>query len=181
MLARIIKTEAIEKPKYKAYKVTYKNLETGKPLSTNVVNFGDTLDVYNKLATVKVGDVFDVTVVKNGDFYNWVKMEPAAAPAEEAPEQPSAAAAGRRGATSTAREWEDASERALRQILIVRQSSVSTAVAAVVGGAIDGKELFPFAEKVEAWVFRDLKAVDRPINVQDAMKELLAMKDDIPA
>lgn len=181
MLARIIKTELIERPKYKAYKVTFRNLDTGKPLSTNVVNFGDQASVFEAIAKAKTDDVFAVTVKRSDDgkFYNWVGIEPAEAPPEEAGKEAVGEAKGRGRAVD--RDWETRQERALRQILIVRQSSLSAAQAF-------GKEyksvddLFAVAEKIEGWVFRSLKTPDgAPVSVEDAMKELLSMKDDIPA
>jgi hypothetical protein len=120
--------------------------------------------------------------VKQGDYFNWVGIEAAEAPAEEPATAP---AAGRRGTTSSAREWEDASERALRQILIVRQSSVAAILSSPFGQQNFGQQkdldtVLKLAEVVENWVFRDLKATTRPVNVADAMKELLAMKNDVP-
>ena len=173
MKIRIIKIENADKGKYQLLTVTYRNLETNKVLSTKVPSF-NAPDVFNTLKDSKSDDVFDIKSEQDGKFWNWVSATPAEAPA---PTQESTAPSTARKGTSYERQWEDREERALKQILIVRQSSVSNA--APYSKTID--EVLVNAAKIEAWVFRQLStAGEEPLDVAKAMAEILAMKDDVP-
>jgi len=178
MKIRVVKTEVTDKGKYKLLKVTFRNLETNKVMSQNCPSFAHP-DVFNTLKDTPSDSVFEIKVEKEGDYFNWVQATPSEAPAADAA-TPAVTGTGRAG-TSSGRTWETAEERALRQILIVRQSSMTTANAALLYAdrqTIDN--LFQLAEKIEAWVFRNLKAADAdaPLDVEAAMREILAMKND---
>lgn len=172
MKIRVVKTEVTDKGKYKLLKVTFRNLETNKVMSQNCPSFSHP-DVFNTLNGVASDSVFDIKVEKEGEYWNWVQATASEAPAE-AVAAPAVTGTSRAG-TSTGRDWETREERALRQILIVRQSSATAA--APFSKSLE--ELLANAEKVEAWVFRGLKAADDgPLDVEAAMKEILAMKND---
>lgn len=177
MKIRVVKTEVTDKGKYKLLKVTFRNLETNKVMSQNCPSFSHP-DVFNTLNGVASDSVFDIKVEKEGEYWNWVQATASEAPAE-AVAAPAVTGTSRAG-TSTGRDWETREERALRQILIVRQSSVTASLTSGFGGNLD--EVLENAAKIEAWVFRDLKAADDgPLDVEAAMKEILAMKNDLPA
>lgn len=177
MKIRVVKTEVTDKGKYKLLKVTFRNLETNKVMSQNCPSFSHP-DVFNTLKDVPSDSVFEIKVEKEGEYWNWVQATPSEAPTEPAPATPAVSGTSRAG-TSTGRDWETREERALRQILIVRQSSVTAAL------QIDSQNLDKVLEnaaKIESWVFRSLKAADDgPLDVEAAMREILAMKNDIPA
>jgi len=62
----------------------------------------------------------------------------------------------------------------------VRQSSVTAALQI----SQDLDKMLGIAEKIEAWVFRRLAKLPEevtPLDVEAAMREIMAMKDDIPA
>lgn len=179
MKIRVIKTEVTDKGKYKLNKVTYRNLETGKTLSANLPSFKSP-EVFETFGKAVADSTWDVKVEKDGDFWVWTHATPTEAPADVP-----AAAPGRRG-TSTERDWETAQERAVRQILIVRQSSVERAMAFGVQKDLD--TVLALAGKIEDWVMRGFQkqisekaGEDGPLDVNATMKELLNMKDDIPA
>ena len=177
MKIRVVKTEVTDKGKYKLLKVTFRNLETNKVMSQNCPSFSHP-DVYNTLKDVASDSVFEIRVEKEGDYWNWVQATPSEAPAADAA-APAVTGTGRAG-TSTGRDWETREERALRQILIVRQSSVTAALQI----SQDLDKMLGIAEKIEAWVFRRLAKLPEevtPLDVEAAMREIMAMKDDIPA
>lgn len=175
MKIRVVKTEETNKGKYSLLKVTYRNLETGKVMSTNLPSF-KAKEVYDAFKGSAADDCFDVKVEKDGEYFLWA----AATPIEDvpAPAEPAAAAPARKGYTSD-REWETKAERALRQILIVRQSSATAA--APYSKTLP--ELLKNAEAIENWVFRKLTTpgTTPDVDVESAMKEIMAMKDDVPA
>jgi hypothetical protein len=91
-------------------------------------------DVFNAFKSeVKPGDNVDVTVVKEGDYWQWkeaVVTEGNSVPNNQE-QKSTSAVSGVSGSTSSktkAGDWETAAERAARQRYIVRQSSISSAI-----------------------------------------------------
>jgi len=180
MKIRVIKTEVTDKGKFKLNKVTYRNLETGKTLSANLPSFKSP-EVFEVFTKAVADSTWDVKVEKDGDFWVWTKAEELKdVPAEVASPAPT----GRKG-TSTDRDWETAQERAVRQILIVRQSSIDRAME--FGEQKDLDTVFVLASKIEDWVLRGFQkqlsekaGEDTPLDVQAAMKAILEMPNDVP-
>ena len=186
MKAKIIKTEDQNKGKYNLIKVTYLNTETGKPGSTNIVSFKDK-ELFAQAKALEAGTYVDATVVKEGDFFNWTKFVEIAAPEgadDDAPVEaakPVKKAWGKSTPTGN-KEWETRAERAARQVLIVRQSSITAAINVINlhGGGTDLKEILNTAEQIEKWVFRGGVSAAVPAGVSDAMGAIIDMADDIP-
>lgn len=126
---------------YFQIEVSYKELGTGKVSSKKIMPFGSTADAHKKLIDAKQGEVFTVTAEKGEpnaegkSFWEWqgvVQAAPgSAAPAASAPTSNSASAPAARSGGS----WETPEERAAKQVLIVKQSSLSAAVAMLTTGA----------------------------------------------
>ncbi len=116
--------------KYVVAEVRYKNLTFGKVESKKIFSFGAQEQAFKALGDAKAGDVFEVEVKKNDQGYNdWVKVVQAPPGGGE---QTSVANAP---APRTNNSWESAEERAKKQVLIVKQSSLSSAIAALSVGA----------------------------------------------
>lgn len=141
--------------------VAYKNnTYNGKVEGKKVMSFGAGKDAFAILATAQSGDTFDVTVVKNDKGYNdWVSMQKAGAVqtggvGSSVPGAVSGSNA--RGATTTPnRGFETPEERARRQVLIVRQSSISAAISALTPGAkgpLKPSDVIAHAKEYEAYV-----------------------------
>jgi hypothetical protein len=119
MLVNVLSVSVEDKGKYKMAEVAYKNDE-GKVTSKKLMSFGNSADVFKRITTAKPGDLFTIKAEKNDKgYWDWVSIQ------DGASEGGSVKAAGNPAPKST---YETAEERANRQVLIVRQSSLSNAV-----------------------------------------------------
>ena len=153
-----VKTVPTAKGSYQTADVAYKNNSfQGKVEGKKVMSFGATKDSFSVLATAQPGQSYEVSIVKNDKGYNdWVSMAPATAGA--ASSAPAAVpSAGKPAANASPRStYETPEERAQRQVLIVRQSSLSSAVALLVAGAKtapSASAVVDVAKTFEAYVF----------------------------
>lgn len=151
-----IKTTPTAKGSYQTADVAYKNNSfQGKVEGKKVMSFGATKEAFSTLALAQPGESYEVTVVKNDKGYNdWVSMVKAqagaASPATAAP------AAGKAASASPRSTYETPEERAQRQILIVRQSSLSSAISLLTTGAKvppSTQSVIETAKVLEAYVF----------------------------
>ena len=115
-----------DKGKYRQAIVEYTTVE-GKAEKKNVMSFKDKT-LYATLSSAKQGETYDVTLGKNDKgYWEFTKAEKATGSATQA-----------KSGTATASPrstYETPEERAARQIYIIRQSSLSTAVSILSVGA----------------------------------------------
>jgi hypothetical protein len=120
MQIEVLSTSVEDKGKYKQLEVAYKGGD-GKVSSKKIMSFAAP-DVFKILSSSKQGDAFDVTTVKNDKgYWDWTTVSQGSVGAASG----SVKAAGSPAPRST---YETPEERANRQVLIVRQSSVSSAI-----------------------------------------------------
>jgi len=131
---------------YQEIEVTYKT-ENGQVSNKKLMSFSNP-SVFNHIKGLGKGDAVNVTTVKNAKgFWDWTGIgnegdEPVAT-------QSKPASAGGR---VTGSNYETKEERAARQILIVRQSSLSSAVELLgVGKSVE--EVIATAKQFESYVF----------------------------
>lgn len=108
-------------------------------------------EVFNTLKKASAGDVFTVTAEKDAkDYWQWTKVVSGAAPSSSSSSASSAPAGKVVGSN-----WETAEERAKKQVYIVRQSSISAAVALLADSKIKAtpEDVIATAKKFEAYVF----------------------------
>ena len=74
----------------------------------------------------QAGEVYDVAYVPGDEYYNWASMKPMGDAAEAPANKATPAGAAPKAATST---YETAEERKIKQLYIVRQSSITNAIA----------------------------------------------------
>ena len=167
-----IKTVPTAKGSYQTADVAYKNNSfQGKVEGKKVMSFGATKDSFSTLALAQPGESYEVTIVKNDKGYNdWVSM----AKAEAGANSPavSAPAGGKAPAATPRSTYETPEERAQRQVLIVRQSSLSAAVNLLLAGAKTPppvENVLAIAKQFEDYVFG--KQAPGPIS---------EMSDDFP-
>lgn len=151
-----VKTVPTAKGSYRTADIAYKNNTfQGKVEGKKIMSFGATKDTFDALSVAQSGDSYEVTVVKNDKGYNdWVSVVKAQAGAPS----PAAAAptAGKAASPSPRSTYETPEERAQRQVLIVRQSSVSSAIALLTAGAKtppSTQSVLETAKQLEAYVF----------------------------
>jgi|SRR5687768_2376459 len=140
---------------YKGTRLTYRDPDGSikeKCLHSNALKYNPTLK--NQLSELKAGDDITMVLEKEGDFWNLKEVVKGGIP-----DNPPAANGGNgkaNGANTSPRStYETPEERARRQVLIVRQSSVSSAIAysATLKTALSIAEVLKVAEQINAFVF----------------------------
>src|ERR1700743_2865212 len=138
--------------------VAYKNLTfQGKVESKKLFDFGVQADTFKSLVTARPSDVYEVEVVKNTAGYNdWVKVTKGTATASPAASHASKDSVST--GVTTKGGWETPEERAKKQVYIIRQSSLSTAVNALSVGVKappNPKDVIDYARQLESFIFGD--------------------------
>lgn len=158
---------------YKAWELVYKNQQgkvftIAKPVQG--LKFGP---LKGQLAALEVGDQFTLTQEKNAQGFNDVKSvvkgwDESASLSDAVKELPAKSTGGN---SYQARDFETKEERAARQKSIVRQSSLSNAIAVLSVGAktLDPNAVINLAEQFEGWVNRVDYGIDKanPMDFDD--------------
>ena len=119
----IIAVAVEDRGKYKMAEVTYKS--DGKTSAKKIMSFGAAAEVFKVLSNAQPGQTFDVTSQKNDKgYWDWVSISQGGV---------AQASSNSGGSSSVANpaprsNYETPEERAQRQVLIVRQSSLSSAI-----------------------------------------------------
>lgn len=135
--------------------VSYTDEGNGKDFVKKLMSFKNP-KVFGVIQEAKEGDRFEVDVKKEGDFYEWVAIQPASADriasGNGTRAAPAATAATRGG-------WETPEERAAKQVYIVKQSSISAAVALLTAnGTPSVEEVIATAQQFVDYVFSNDQA-----------------------
>ena len=163
---------------YEFVEVTFKNKSFQDKVESKKHNqYGDKT-VFSTLKSAQNGDVFTILRQKEGDFWQWIGIEQGANSAPTAISTPKANVGTSTGASAAPKSnFETTEERAKRQVYIIKQSSLSTAVAALKTDkkALSADEVIDFAKVLEAYVF-GLNLDSEPTNKLPNLEE----EDDIP-
>lgn len=126
-----IKTVPTAKGSYSVAEVAYKNNTfQGKVEGKKVMSFGGGANAFKVLQNAVSGETYEVEAVKNAQGYiDWITMGKADVSI------PKESAAGVKNSVPARSNYETAEERAQRQVLIVRQSSLGHAVSSLSIGA----------------------------------------------
>lgn len=141
-------TTSTGKP-YVALELAYKDLSTGKLGSKKLMPFGTTSNAHKVLSGANANDVFTITTVKNekSGYWDWTDAKQAAPGSGTVTPTPAV--------KST---YETPEERAKKQVYIVKQSSLATAVQLLSIGAKvppSTELILTEAQKFVDWVFND--------------------------
>ena len=181
MQVKIVKvsTEWVEKGKNKWQKLNVVFVgEDGKVDGRNLLSFTNK-EAFETLKAAQRDEVYELTEIKNDKGYPEVKaakkIAEAAASTSSNVSDATSSSKGLSSGVSTATRagnWETAEERAARQVMIVRQSSLSTAQATLAVGAkaLKGSDVIGLAMEYEDYV----------LGKGDPIKELIQMTNDIP-
>lgn len=163
---------------YKFIEVTYKNLSfEGKTESKKIMPFGSK-EVMATLEGASAGDVFTILREKDNDgYWQWVGIAEGDVTIEKTGAATPAGAAPTKAATPAKSTFETPEERAAKQIYIVRQSSISSAIDTL---KTDKKtpsveEVIAVAKQYEAYVFGNEPKAAETTKLPD-----LPQDDDIP-
>lgn len=188
-----VSTVPTAKGSYQVADVAYKNKSFQDKLEGKKVMSFTNKDVFEKLTLAKFGDVLNVSREKNDKgYWDWTAIgagsgDLGSAGNEAAPAvaRPSAGAGNPTAVKNASPKstYETPEERAARQILIVRQSSISSAVDLAVANKVkDPQEVIAIAKQFEDYVFN--KNEDKPIAIEEVPEPpknfFEGMTDDIP-
>lgn len=126
-----------KKAKYSEVLLTFS--VDGKEKTRKIFSFNK--EIYPVLTKALPGEVYDIKTEKNGEYWDWVS-------AMKVEGGVGASAASASGGGS---KWETPEERAMRQVYIIRQSSMASAVNAV-GPGKGVQEYLDMAKAFEAFV-----------------------------
>jgi len=145
---------------FQQLEVAYKN-EQGLPQLKKLISFSNP-NVFKAAKEWLKGDVVNVTTVKNEKtgYWDWVGLEGDGIVAESKP------ASAASGARVTGSNYETKEERAARQVFIIRQSSLSTAVE-LLGQGKSVADVIATAKQFEAYVFSKAESADAINKLQD--------------
>ncbi len=164
----IIKVKSETKPtakgSYTMLDVAFTNLSSGKVESKKIMSFANKT-VFDILSKAESDQKFTVTSEKNEKtgYWDWVSVDTGAA---------SSGSSTTKGFTSPKSTYETAEERAKRQVLIVRQSSLTAAITTLkdAKGSLNPDDVVSLAQDYVAWVFQE---APNPVGFED-------MEDDVP-
>lgn len=136
---QVIAVEVLNKGTYQCAEVTYKQLDgtkAGQTQSQKVMSFASPV-VFSTVKTATQGQVFQIEMEKNDKgYWQWNKAAPGSADnVQTAPSAQTSTNATARATPVVKSTYETTEERALRQTLIVRQSSLSNAITLLTTGA----------------------------------------------
>jgi len=165
MQIEIVNVNVEDKGKYKQATVAYRS--NGKLSEKKLMSFGAGTPSFEVLQTAKAGEVYDIVAAKNNKgFWDWTSASKGIAGTEVKPAQT--------GGTATPRgSYETPEERAIRQKLIVRQSSLSNALEffTLTKKAPTVESVTEVADAFVAYVFN---------TNNNGMQGVLELEDDIP-
>lgn len=175
---QILTVEDENRGKYNMLTVNYKDLGLNKVSSKKLMSFKFP-DLYKTLKSASGGDTFKINTEKNGEYRDWVSIvDGDSAPTTNA--SPSTGGSNKAAGNPTPKStYETAEERAARQRLIVRQSSLTAAINILNSGTkkVDAKEVYSLAEDLTAWVFETGKVAAIAASVTTSIDDI---SDDIP-
>ena len=172
---KIFEVKDESRGKYNMLTVDFKNLKFDKNESKKIVSFTNK-DVYNTLKTASAGDEFTVTAVKGEQYWEWQNVSPRGEAPPEVSTGGNVSTTSKPAAQSPKSTYETPEERAKKQLYIVRQSSISSAIDLLktekVIPSVD--EVLSTAKQFEKYVF----GVEVPTNINSLPP--LDNDDDIP-
>ena len=167
-----VEIEAVQKGKntYHKAEILYDN--NGNKQSFKVIDFASPA-VYKTISKATKGDMFDVEVTKNDAGFNqWVSCVPTDGSGSDSTVATPSKLAGTGSGSTPARTstYETAEERATRQRLIVRQSSLTAALGILSPGSkgpLDVQVVKALAEELTDWVFEKADLFDEPNDIEE--------------
>jgi hypothetical protein len=145
---------------YQSLEVTYKN-DTGQVQGKKLMSFSNPA-VFKAAQDWQKGDVVNVVSEKDAKgYWQWTRV---LGEGEEAPVSSAPAPKPQQATRVTGSNYETKEERAERQVLIVRQSSLSSAVAtlAIAGSKATANDVISLAKLYEGYVFGNNQQAQEP-------------------
>jgi hypothetical protein len=157
---------------YQKAEVTYKDLGSGKVAAKSVMSFKNP-KVFAEMVNAKPGQVFSVESEKEGQYWEWKSVGQGGTPV---PTQSLNIPPKKEGVNAAPKSnYETAEERAARQVLIVKQSSLSVAASVLSVGAKsppNSDEVIALAQKFTDWVFAKPQGVAAIIEMPNDLGDM---------
>jgi len=141
------------KNKYQVANVVY--TDGGKNFTKKIMSFANPA-VFDTVKNAKSGEEYEVKAVKDGDYWNWASIEKVDAGTTRA----AGAGTPATGGKVVGSNYETAEERKLRQMLIVKQSSIANAIEFLTsaqrlpeGGGFNVKDVLNVAQEFVDFVY----------------------------
>ena len=147
---------------YQSLEVTYKGAD-GKVGNKKLMSFSNP-SVFKAAGTWNKGDVVDVVSQKDDQGY-WQWTGIGTEGGSQVAQQSSAAPAS--GARVTGSNYETKEERAARQVYIIRQSSISSAIDLLKDSKPTVEGVLQVAKQFEDYIFAEKKGVDAIVDLDD--------------
>ena len=148
---------------YQEIDVTYKT-ENGQVSNKKIMSFSNP-SVFNHLKDLTKGEVVHVTTVKNAKgYWDWTGIGnegDAPAPTQSKP------ATAQAGVRVTGSNYETKEERAARQVYIIRQSSISSAIDLLKDSKPTVEGVLGVAKQFEEYIFAEKKGIDAIDDLED--------------
>jgi hypothetical protein len=153
ILSATVTTVPTQKGSYQALELAFKNKSFQDKVEGKKIMSFDKMEgeTFKKLQSAPSGAVYTIGREKDEKgYWKWTSVTEGASAASTAPSQGASMAAPVATPKSS---YETAEERAKRQVMIVRQSSLSSAIAAMKDkGSLKPEDIIEFAKKLEAYV-----------------------------
>lgn len=152
ILSATTETVPTAKGSYQKLELAYKG-EDGQVKGKKIMSFGAAAKAFQVLSKAQSGEVYEITAVKNEGtgYWDWTNASKANSVAGGTDSRPVAANVGTGVVKSN---YETAEERARKQVYIVRQSSLATAVDFLKNDESANTDLvISVAKQFEAYVF----------------------------
>lgn len=166
---------------YQKATVTYKDT-SGKPGSKTLLAF-NSKEVWETIVNASKGEKYEVTSEKKGEYWEWTAIKRSDGTTTAGVSGTAQGRATSASAPATRSTYETPEERAKKQIYIVRQSSISTAVDALSVGAKSApsaEAVLALAKQFEDYVFDGLREEQPKQEEKQAAKADDEFNDDIP-
>jgi hypothetical protein len=163
---------------YQSIEVAYKGAD-GKVSSKKLMSFSNP-SVFTAISKMSKGDNVDITTVKDdAGYWQWTAINQAGATTSTV--TPSSQSITPTTTRVTGSTYETKEEREARQLLIVRQSSLSNAVAILTVGSksVDKEAVKALAQELADWVFNK-PTQDQSSFTKDEVASFDDFDDDIP-
>jgi hypothetical protein len=174
LIITVVKVEApqpVPGKKYQTMELNYKD-SYGNVKGKKLLSFSAPL-VFNTLKGSKKDDCFEVTE-DDTQYKNWTEIKKADAPAQEASQSLGGKSPTQAFAQNANDRYETKEERAARQVMICRQSSLAQAVATLKTekAVPDTSQVLKVAQEYLEWVTGETST--------DPVQELIGMENDLP-
>jgi hypothetical protein len=162
------------KNRYQIAHVVYTD-NRGQQKEKKVLSFSNPA-VFNTAKGLASGTVIEVSYAKDDPYFNWAKVEvmdadnPATGSESAAPKPTVGAASGK----VLGNQYETRDERQMRQLHIVRQSSISNAINALTPGAkapLKIEDVLDYAQELVDFVYGTEEILAAPNAVNEAVSE----------